>query len=66
MENALKPCPFCGRKMKLMRRKEIDMEIQLIGHDGGEQIVCPLMRGIMWVGAVEEAVQLWNRRIDDG
>lgn len=64
-ELELKPCPFCGRNMRLMTRKEIDMEIQLIGHDDGAQIICPLMRGIMWVGSVEEAVQLWNRRIDN-
>ena len=50
--------------MRLVTRKEIDMEIQLIGHDNPAQEICPLMRGIMWVGAVEEAVQVWNKRAE--
>ena len=60
----LKPCPFCGRKMRYMTRKEIGVEYQLIGHDDPAQIVCPLMSGIMWVGTAEEAVELWNRRAE--
>ena len=60
----LKPCPFCGRKMRLMTRKEIDMDIQLIGHDEPAQEICPLMRGLMWVGTVDEAIEVWNRRTE--
>lgn len=60
----LKPCPFCGRKMRLIAQKIIGMEIQLIGHDDSAQEICPLMRGVMWVGTVDEAVEVWNRRAE--
>lgn len=58
----LKSCPFCGRRMKLVTTKELGVEIQLIGHDDSAQVLCPLMRGILWVGTPEEAISLWNRR----
>lgn len=59
---ALKRCPFCGRKMKLVTTKELGVEIQLIGHDDSAQVLCPMMRGFMWIGTAEEAVAIWNRR----
>ena len=48
--------------MKLVTTKELGVEIQLIGHDDSAQVLCPLMRGILWVGTPEEAISLWNRR----
>ena len=62
----LKPCPFCGRKMKLMTVKIDDIEHQLFGHDDPAQEICPIMRGITWVGTEREAVDVWNRRADNG
>ena len=62
----LKACPFCGRMMKIGTIPDPDFEIQVIGHDEAAQIVCPIMNGIAWFGTREAAVQLWNRRADDG
>ena len=48
--------------MKLVTTKELGVEIQLIGHDDSAQVLCPMMRGFMWIGTAEEAAAIWNRR----
>lgn len=61
----LKPCPFCGGRMRIMTVNIYpDVEKQILGHDSGAQILCPLWRGLTWDGSKEEITMLWNRRAD--
>ena len=64
-EHLLKPCPFCGRDMKLIPIQIGGFETNLIRHADDAQIPCLLFRGFTWDGSVEETVKMWNMRDGD-
>jgi len=63
----LKPCPFCGRKMKLVTRHDKDFgDMHVLTHADDAQIMCVLYRGLIWTGSVKDFAELWNRRAKHG
>jgi Lar family restriction alleviation protein len=59
MENReLKPCPFCGGKVKIGTNFE-----------NQHYVLCLKCEGIFWVGKSwdeKSVIASWNRRADDG
>lgn len=59
----LKPCPFCGREVKLMNvvQEGLNFEIWVIEHLEREPI-CFLWHARGYEGTREDIIELWNRR----
>ena len=57
----LKPCPFCGSLARLE-------EHVFTGYSNTYGVICPLCRtqGNQFWASKEEAVEMWNRRVEDG
>lgn len=57
-KSVLKPCPFCGSKMKLIQNREYKrLEVRHVNR--GDD--CPMYK--TWLYDTEEAaVEAWNRR----
>ena len=56
----LKPCPFCGGKANL--EWYVLPKYECVIHC----LVCPLSFGRYLGRNKEEAIEAWNRRVDDG
>ena len=64
MNEELKPCPFCGREVRIKRYvEEIDYDICWIEHVDAEPI-CFLRFARGYVGKQSDLIVLWNRRAD--
>jgi Lar family restriction alleviation protein len=62
-ETELKPCPFCGSKAQRLTNMPF---YNLPQYRGRRAILCTHC-GVIMLGRDEEAaVELWNRRADDG
>ena len=58
----LKPCPFCGRDVRVERYvEEVDYDICWIEHTANEPI-CFLHSARGYVGKKSDLIELWNRR----
>ena len=65
MEEKLKPCPFCGRDVRIDRYdEEIGCDICWIKHIEKEPI-CFLFSARGYVGKQSDLIELWNRRAND-
>ena len=65
MQTELKPCPFCGREVRIKRYvEEIDYDICWIEHVDAEPI-CFLSSARGYVGKQSDLIELWNRRAND-
>ena len=62
--NDLKPCPFCGRKVRLVNVSEVGFkcDIWVIVHEEKEP-VCFLWHNKGYEGKKKDIVKLWNQRI---
>ena len=59
----LKPCPFCGREVRVERYvEEVDYDICWIEHIANEPI-CFLHSARGYVGKKSDLIELWNRRV---
>ena len=57
MTDKLKPCPFCGG------------EAEMLNYSPSEWlVVCPTCDGMVerWRNTEKEAVEQWNRRVENG
>ena len=59
MNKKLKSCPFCGGEAEVF---ESDAWYIV----GCYNISCPIMPHTWMSETVEEAIECWNRRVDDG
>lgn len=61
--NDLKPCPFCGRKVRLVNVSEVGFkcDIWVIVHEEKEP-VCFLWHNKGYEGKKKDIVKLWNQR----
>ena len=58
----LKPCPFCGREVRVERYvEEVDYDICWIEHIANEPI-CFIHSARGYVGKKSDLIELWNRR----
>lgn len=62
MAEGLKPCPFCGREVRIERYVEYD--ICWIEHIEKEPI-CFLFSERGYCGKQSDLLELWNRRAND-
>lgn len=59
----LKPCPFCGSKAELHKRDVLDTSYIVECSNG----TCPASYMLGWdYETEEEAIEAWNRRVNDG
>ena len=63
MENELKPCPFCGGSAEI----ETDWDLTCDGYEPiGYYVVCDeCMNQTATYKDEEDAIEAWNRRIED-
>ncbi len=63
MSEELKPCPFCGRKVRLVNVSEVGFkrDIWVIVHEEKEPI-CFLWHNKGYEGKKKDIVKLWNQR----
>ena len=64
MSEELKPCPFCGREVRLVNVSEVGFkcDIWVIVHEEKEPI-CFLWHNKGYEGKKKDIVKLWNQRI---
>ena len=56
-EPELKPCPFCGEKVRLIENGERTYSISC------RTINCYMCGNMSWYASKEEAAKAWNRRV---
>jgi Lar family restriction alleviation protein len=61
MDNELKPCPFCGGEATLWKIRETDGPYYRPYH-----ILCGCGGRVGWFEEKKEAIDAWNRRVNDG
>ena len=55
MPNELKPCPFCGGEAKVNEFNDVFF------------VACVVCQSeTIWFETPEEAIEAWNRRVDNG
>lgn len=61
-ERILKPCPFCGRNVRICVDGYYGAPV--ITHDQRSRVDCVMERRVFWGESVEGVVKKWNMRAD--